>query len=144
MSSTFDAAINAFNAAQHHYLNGNPGPAHAVFSRRDDVTLCNPVGPPCRGPENVERAAAEPSSHFSDGTMNGLDEISRFVTDNLGYVVRIERGQSHIDGSTAPIPFALRVTMIFRREDESWKIAHRHADPITAPQPLESIIERQH
>ena len=58
MSSTFDDAINAFNEAQHHYLNGNPAPVHAVFSRRDDVTLCNPVGPPCRGPENVVLAGS--------------------------------------------------------------------------------------
>jgi len=143
MSFTFDDAINAFNAAQHHYLNGNPGPAQAVFSRRDDVTLCNPVGPPCRGPENVDRAAAEPSSHFSDGTVSGFDEISRFVTDELGYVVRVERGQSHIDGSSEPMPYALRVTMIFRREGDTWKVAHRHADPITTPRPLESIIEHQ-
>lgn len=143
MSSTFEDALDVFNAAQHHYLNGNPGPVHAVFSRRDDVTLCNPVGPPCRGPENVDRAAAEPSSHFSDGQVSGIDEISRFVTDELGYVVRVERGQSHIDGSSAPIPYALRVTMIFRREDDTWKVAHRHADPITAPRPLESIIEQR-
>jgi ketosteroid isomerase-like protein len=142
MSSTFDDALNAFNAAQHHYLNGNPEPVHAVFSRRDDVTLCNPVGPPCRGPEDVDRAAAEPSSHFSDGMVSDFDEISRFVTDELGYVVRVERGQAHIDGSSAPMPYALRATMIFRREGDDWKIAHRHADPITAPRPLESIIKR--
>ena len=40
----------------------------------------------------VDRAAAEPSSHFSDGSASESDEISRFVTDDLGYVVRIERG----------------------------------------------------
>ena len=51
--------------------------------------------------------------------MNGLDEISRFVTDDLGYVVRVERGQSRIDGSTAPIPFALRVTIILQRSGSS-------------------------
>ena len=143
MPTTFDAAINAFNAAQHHYVNGNPRPVHAVFSRRDDVTLCNPVGPPCRGPENVDRAAAEPSSHFSDGQVSGIDEISRFVTDELGYVVRVERGESHIDGSSAPIAYALRATMIFRREGDTWKVAHRHADPITTPRPLESVIEHR-
>ena len=142
MSSTFDDAINAFNAAQHHYLNGNPGPAQAVFSRRDDVTLCNPVGPPCRGPENVDRAAAEPSSHLTDGEVSGFDEVSRFVTADLGYLVRIERGQAHIDGSPEPVPYSLRVTMVFRSEGEGWKIAHRHADPITTPRPLASAMEQ--
>jgi ketosteroid isomerase-like protein len=141
MSATFDDVLNAFDAAQHHYLSGDPGPARAMFSRRDDVTLCNPVGPPCRGPELVDRAGAEPSSHFSDGAVSGYEEISRFVTDDLGYVVRIERGQTHIDGSPEPVPYALRVTMIIRQEGEGWRIAHRHADPITAPRPLDTIAE---
>jgi ketosteroid isomerase-like protein len=142
MRSTFDDAVNAFNAALHHYLNGDPGPVHAVFSRRADVTLCNPVGPPCSGPENVDRAAAEPSSHFTEGEVSGFDEVSRFVTADVGYLVRIERGRAHIDGSPEPVPYALRVTMIFRREGEVWKIAHRHADPITTPRPLASAMEQ--
>lgn len=139
MPATFDEALEAFNAAQQHYVNGDPRPVHAIFSRRQDVTLCNPLGPPCRGPEMVDRAAAEPSSHFSDGAVTGYDEISRFVTEELGYVVRIERGDTHIDGSPDPVPYALRVTMVLRQEDEGWKIVHRHADPITASRPLDTI-----
>jgi ketosteroid isomerase-like protein len=113
-----------------------------MFSRHDDVTLCNPVGPPFRGREDVERAGAEPSSHFTDGKVAGFDEVSRFVTADLGYIVRIERGQAHIDGSPEPVPYSLRVTMIFRREGEAWKITHRHADPITTPRPLASAMEQ--
>lgn len=140
--SSFEDALDAFNTALNDYLNGDPGPVNAVFSRHDDVTLCNPVGPPCRGREDVERAAAEPSSHFTGGKVSGFDEVSRFVTPDLGYVVRIERGQTHLDGSPEPVPYSLRVTMIFRREGEAWKIAHRHADPITAPRPLASAMEQ--
>ncbi len=140
--STFDDALIAFNLALNDYLNGDPGPVQAVFSRHDDVTLCNPVGPPCQGREAVERAAAEPSSHFTNGKVSGFDEVSRFVTADVGYVVRIERGQAHIDGSPEPVPYSLRVTMVFRSEGEGWKIAHRHADPITTPRPLISAIEQ--
>jgi ketosteroid isomerase-like protein len=52
-----------------------------------------------------------------------------------------ERGQTHIDGSPDLVPYALRVTMIIRQEGESWKIAHRHGVPITAPRPLDTIAE---
>jgi ketosteroid isomerase-like protein len=36
---------------------------------------------------------------------------------------------------------ALRVTMIFRPEEGTWRIVHRHADPITTPQAAESVIQ---
>ncbi|MBT2568548.1 nuclear transport factor 2 family protein [Arthrobacter sp. ISL-85] len=140
--SGFDDAIVEFDLALNHYLNGDPGAVQDVFSRGEDVTLCNPVGPPCRGREAVVRAAAEPSSHFTGGNLKGVEEVSRFVAPDLGYVVRIERGQAHVDGSSEPIPYALRVTLVLRREGESWKISHRHADPIMAPRPLATAMEQ--
>jgi ketosteroid isomerase-like protein len=38
-------------------------------------------------------------------------------------------------------PIAVRVTTIFRSEEGEWKVVHRHADPITTPQPAESVIQ---
>jgi hypothetical protein len=35
-----------------------------------------------------------------------------------------------------------RVIAEFRREDGTWKIVHRHADPITTAQPVESVIHK--
>jgi hypothetical protein len=37
---------------------------------------------------------------------------------------------------------SLRVTSVFRPEDGIWKLVHRHADPITTPQPPESVLQR--
>ena len=56
-------------------------------------------------------------------------------------MVEIERPKAKIGGSEDIMPFALRVTMIFRPEEGTWKIVHRHADPITTPQLAESVIQ---
>jgi ketosteroid isomerase-like protein len=36
---------------------------------------------------------------------------------------------------------SLRATIIFRREEDTWRIVHRHADPITTPRPISTVIE---
>ena len=73
--------------------------------------------------------------------MRGIEEVSRYTTPDLGYVVQIERSQARFGDSADMRPSALRVTMVFRREGDTWKVAHRHADPITTSRPFTSVIE---
>jgi ketosteroid isomerase-like protein len=56
--------------------------------------------------------------------------------------VQIERAEAKIGAREEITPLAVRSTMNFRpEEDGEWKIVHRHADPITTPQPAESVIQ---
>jgi ketosteroid isomerase-like protein len=141
LQSDFDSAVEAVRQALVPYLKGDPKPVMELFSRREDVTLANPVGPPRRGPAEVDKAAAAAAAQVSDGSVRGFEEVSRYSTPDLGYVVQIERGQARFAGSGDIAPYSLRVTMIFRHEGDTWKIAHRHADPITTPRPASTVIE---
>jgi ketosteroid isomerase-like protein len=139
--SDFDSAIEGYREALQVYVTGNPGPVIEFFSRQDDVTLANPLGPPRVGPEEVDRAIAAGAAQLREGSMRGFEEISRYNTPDLGYVVQIERTQARLPSSEDMVPFALRVTMIFRREGDTWKVAHRHADPITTARSITTVIE---
>ena len=45
-----DQLIEQYHRAQREFLRGNPETVKNLFSRREDVTLANPlVGPPARG-----------------------------------------------------------------------------------------------
>jgi len=139
--SDFDGAIEAFRRALVRYVKGDPRSVLELFSQRADVTLANPLGPPRRGPAEVGRVAAEAAAHLRDGTPPRFEEISRYSSIDLGYVVHIERTEARVAGSDNLAQIALRVTMIFRREGDTWKVVHRHADPITTPRPITTIIE---
>ncbi len=136
-----DQLIEQFNLAQGEFVKGNPEPVKELFSHRDDVTLANPLGPPARGGDEVAKTIEHAASTIRDGEITGLEIVSKHVTPELAYVLEIERVKAKMGGSGDVTPFALRVTMIFRPEEGTWKIVHRHADPITTPQPAESVIQ---
>jgi ketosteroid isomerase-like protein len=139
--SDFDGAVEAFRQALVPYYKGDPKPVTNLFSRSDDVTLANPLGPPRRGPAEVDKATADGAAQLSDGSVRGFEEVSRYSTPDLGYVVQIERGQARLAGSETISPTALRVTMIFRRERDTWRVVHRHADTVITSRPISATIE---
>jgi len=137
-----DELIEQYYRAQGEFLRGNPEPVKGLFSHREDVTLANPYGPPVRGWEKVSKTIEHAASLRSDGTFLGWQILAKHVTAELAYVVQIERARAKIGAREDITQLAVRSTMIFRPEEVGeWKIVHRHADPITTPQPAESVIE---
>ncbi|HSK86678.1 MAG TPA: nuclear transport factor 2 family protein [Rubrobacter sp.] len=136
-----DPLIEQYQLALHEFVKGNPQPAKQLWSRRDDVTLANPLGPPARGWEQVTKTIEHAASNIRDGEIISFDVISKQVTPELAYVVWIERQKAKMGARQDVTPADLRVTMIFRPEDGTWKVVHRHADPITTARPAESMIQ---
>ena len=135
--SSLNEAVEEYHDALRELVKGNPAPIK-MFSQRDDVVLCNPFHPFARGPNEVAETTGEAASHFSQGVYD-FEQIVMFSTPALGYIVEIERFKALLDGKEAS--GALRVTTIFRLEEGTWRIAHRHADSITSPRPIESIVQ---
>src|ERR671921_2243930 len=133
--------IEQWQLAAGEFIKGNPEPVKKLWSRRDDVTLANPYGPPVRGWEQVAKTIEHASSLRRDGKFVGSEIVAKYVTAELAYVVQIERAKAKVGASEDITPYALRATNIFRPEEGTWKMVHRHADPITTPQPTESVIQ---
>jgi ketosteroid isomerase-like protein len=137
-----DQLIEQFHLAQGEFVKGNPEPVKELFSHREDVILNNPLSPPAHGWEQVAATTERAASQFRDGEFVSAEIIEKNVTPELAYVVEIERLKAKVSGREDIAPTALRATMIFRPEDGEWKVVHRHADPITTPQPAESVIQQ--
>ena len=138
----FDQVLEQWQLVSGEFLKGNPEPVKELWSRRDDVTLANPFGPPVRGWEQVVEVMDHAASQARDGELVSVEIVAKHVTPELAYVVEIEHPEAKIGGSEDITPFDLRVTMIFRPEEGTWKIVHRHADPITTARPAESVIQQ--
>jgi ketosteroid isomerase-like protein len=136
-----DQLIEQYQLALGDFIKGNPEPAKKLFSHREDVSLANPLGPPARGWEQVAKTMERAASNFTDGEMVAFENVVKYVTPELACVVWLERAMVTLGGMEDFAPSTLRVTMVFRPEEGTWKVVHRHADAITAPHPAASVLE---
>jgi len=136
-----ERVIEQCQRALNELLKGNPEPNKAMFSHREDATILNPIGSLAHGWEQVAETIESSSAQVSDGEITSFETLEKYVTPQLAYVVWVERSRARGGGRQGVEPFDLRVTMIFRPEDDTWKVVHRHADSISTPRPIESVIQ---
>ena len=141
--SDFDATVKKYNQALDVFVKGDHEPLKDLYSHQHDVTLANPFGPPVQGWLAVARTLERAAQHYREGYAAGFDQIAKYATPALGYIVEIERYEAKVGGSVEMTPVSIRVTTIFRLEDGNWRVIHRHADPITTTQLPESVIQKQ-
>jgi len=141
-TSEFDEALDQYHRAASEFVKGNPEPYKQVFSHREDVSLANPFGPVVRGWTQVAATMERAASNYRDGEMIGFENITKYVSADLAYVVEVERIKARIGGREEIASLALRTTSILRPEEGTWRVVHRHADPITTPREPESVIQQ--
>ena len=136
-----DEVIEQYHLALDAFMRGDHEPTRRLYSERDDVTLGNPFGPFVRGSAQVAETMARAAEHYRDGDASAFDTVSKHVAGDLAYLVEVERLRSKVGGREDLAAVELRVTTIFRREADGWRIVHRHADSITTARPAESVLQ---
>ena len=66
---------------------------------------------------------------FGDLVDERVELIASGVSGDLAYTVHREHTATAVSGE--PREYVLRVTQVYRREEGSWRVVHRHADPAT-------------
>ena len=123
------------------FTTGDAEAQKPLWSRRDDVTLANPIGPTAHGWHEVEAAMDSAAAQIRDGEPGRYDTISEYATADLAYNHEIQHTRARFGSAEESRSISLRVTTIFRRENDEWRIVHRHADSITGPRPVESVTQ---
>jgi ketosteroid isomerase-like protein len=105
---------------------GDPQPYIDLWAESDDVTLFGAWGPIEKGHAQLVDTFRWVGSRFKTGALVPEDTVF-FTSGDLAYTVGFERGEVAVDdGATRPM--TLRVTHIYRRVDDEWRLVHRHAD----------------
>jgi ketosteroid isomerase-like protein len=98
----------------------------------DDFTLMAPFGgPPTLSGHYTEEQWAAIGRFFRNGRDSTFELIRAYRTTDLVVLVAIERSHVEVGGLPAQ-DWALRVTLVFRKDGTQWALAHRHADPLVA------------
>lgn len=141
MSDAAQQVIAEMDAASAEFVAGRTGRWKALSAQSDDATLFGAWGGYEKGWEQIEPRYEWAAARFQGGDMH-QEIISSGGDDNFLYTVAIERGAVRVAGQEVAAPMALRVTQVYRREDDGWKLVHRHADSLLGEQAPTSILQR--
>ena len=124
----FEAMLEKVDGAQLELQNGKAEPFKALWSRADDITLSGGFGGTVeKGWEAISRRLDWVGSQFSGGT-HQHERVVANANGDLGYVVQLEHLRFKPPGADKETTRDYRVTMIFRKEKDGWKLIHRQAD----------------
>lgn len=115
-------------AAEAEFARGRPADFKMLWSHTDDVTLSGGLGGAIElGWTKVAMRLDWASANYVDG-VRSRQEFNGSVEGNFAYLVQKEVIEARIGGQAERSKQELRVTMVFRRGSDGWRIIHRHAD----------------
>src|SRR5689334_15983685 len=114
-----------WRSAEEALHNGDAGPRFETWSDRAPVTLfgawLNAYDPPA-----VREAFRKLADSFSHARSSAIDLIAADASGDFAYTAHREILSTSVNGT--PRDYVLRVTQIYRRENGTWKVVHRHGD----------------
>ena len=140
MVADFDELMTRARDALDQIAKGNAEGYKALYSSEQDITLGNPFGGFGRGIDAVYEQLDRAASYYRDGETIAFDTVTHSVGDDLAYTVEIERFRARVGAQSELSDLALRVTCVYRREADGWRLVHRHADPRVERQTADSVI----
>jgi ketosteroid isomerase-like protein len=124
--------IDRWSAAARAYMNGDLRTYAALANHAPDYLLMPPYGgDPRRGFDGSADAIAWTARTFRGGQVD-VEVFDVYASGDLAVLVAVERQHGTV-GEQPSQDWSLRITLVFRREGDDWRLVHRHADPLTRP-----------
>ena len=131
-----------FEAATTRFINGDATLWKQHASHRDDATIMGAWGAYEQGWNEAGPRYDWAAARFREsGARVEVEYLASGVSGDLAYTVTNERSEALLVGQNKAAQMALRVTHVFRKEDEEWKLIHRHADPLMEKTAADTVLQ---
>ncbi len=131
---SFEEFMQHRRAAALAFVSGDGGPVSQLSSSHEPATFFGPRGGQLSGGREIKARYEKDAGMFDAGSENTLEILHSAASDGIGYWVGFQRTQARMKGNPKPVPMNLRVTEVFRREADGWKLIHRPADMLAEEQ----------
>jgi len=131
--AAFHEVVQRTQEAWQQLVNGKPGPMKALCSQAADATVLSAWGGRDRGWQEVATSYDRTAARYVGGRYT-VETLAMGAGEDMAYTVEIYRGDIRRAGWEESGQLELRVTQVYRREGDEWKLVHRHADPLVTNQ----------
>jgi len=128
----FEQFMQRRDDAARAYVCGDAAPLGRMVAHSSPATFFAPMGGYVQGADAVNSRYAGDATAFERGSDSHFEILHMAASDGIAYWTGFQRASARMRGQAEAIPFNLRVTEVFRREDGDWKLIHRHADSLVA------------
>jgi ketosteroid isomerase-like protein len=141
--SSLRSFLTQFEEGISRFINGDPTIWKQNASQRDDVTIMGAWGGYEKGWSEAGPRYDWAAARFREsGAKVKVEYLASDLSGDLAYTVAIERSEVRLADQDKPATMALRVTHLFRKENGTWKLVHRHADPITEKTVPATVLQK--
>jgi len=124
----FDAFMTQREKAAKAYVSGDAQPLAGMVATDGAATFFPPHGGKVTGAKQVAARYARDVKAFAPGGRSGFEVLQSESAGRLAFWTGFQTARVTIGGKS--MRMKLRITEIFRREGDGWKMVHRHADTL--------------
>ena len=125
---TFEEFMKQRLKASNDFVNGSSDALANISTEKDPATIFPPPGTHIRGAQNVNEFNIKGAARFERGSENSFEVFHQAESGDLAYWTGLQHSVVRMKGEEKAVTMHLRVTEIFRKEHDTWKLIHRHAD----------------